>query len=889
VDESTVPRETLTHFWLAEQKRAIDIIKNDGVEKPFKTCHIDTQKVEDHFTQRCQRVELPTLQPQPWEVQAGPFQPFSQPSTDPFSEKEVKDALRKLPTNRSPGRDGVTYETLKINLNKLAPTLTAVFNVCIAHRRVPDEWKQGIITLVPKTSENSNNLDDWRPISLLSSVYKLFMSLIQRRLMPWIVQTGRLSPRQKGSLPRNGLQEHVYCLKTAVSDFLHQSSKLFIAFIDIKDAFGSLDHDIMIESLTTAGYPDLYIDITKDIYSNSPFQVKTSSGLTKPIKRQRGIIQGCPWSVIAFEQGVDKWLRCIDNCYERNHYPTPVQGYVDDVSLTAKSDSEIKKMALITDHFMNESGMEVKHRKCAVLHGQRTGNNWTKNSKTGQTRVIVQNEAFPMYTRDQTYKYLGYNISIDNNNAQSSDLVKDFLNTLKQIDKSLLPTSAKIEAINIMCTSKLNFYFPNLTFLEKDLNELEDNIVNYIRQWLCLNSSSTRSFFFTPKSNGGLGVISPRVAYYARHLAFILSVLNSDDLTVRKTARESLSLHITKRKAVPVEHGEEESFAGYAIENGKIVKRSKVYWSKSIWYHVFDMCQRESISLLKHHDKYVFVISVEDSVSFTIDCPKVFYNTYKREKLKQIEHEFITKHNQGRIVREAGPHADCRASSVCISNHKLSDSLRSFVSRGRLQLLQCDSLLSLYYPGSYTKSCKLCNHPFDTVSHVLNGCTKFQPMYQKRHNRIVDLIFDKIRASNGEHEVLKDTVLTPQRFYSTQESFRHSNIRPDITVIDRENQKVRITEIAVPFDAFLQVCFQNKFNKYFPLCLELNELGFQTEIVVLIIGSLGFVHRKFVSGLKKNNVCTTEAKFLSKYCSISAVIGSQKVWKQRCRSKHNMH
>ena len=94
--------------------------------------------------------------------------------------------------------------------------------------------------------------------------YKLFMVIIQRRLTPWIVDTQRLSPRQKGSLPRNGLQEHVYTLSAGIRDFLHQSTKLFICFIDIKDAFGSLDHNIMINSLKKYYYPDVYINIIND-------------------------------------------------------------------------------------------------------------------------------------------------------------------------------------------------------------------------------------------------------------------------------------------------------------------------------------------------------------------------------------------------------------------------------------------------------------------------------------------------------------------------------------------------------------------------------------------------------------------------------------------------
>ena len=65
----------------------------------------------------------------------------------------------------------------------------------------------------------------------------------------------------------------------------------------------------MINAMSTAGYPQIVIDVTKDVYTDSSFQLVTSNGLTDKIVRGKGIIQGCPWSVIAFIQGIDAWLR----------------------------------------------------------------------------------------------------------------------------------------------------------------------------------------------------------------------------------------------------------------------------------------------------------------------------------------------------------------------------------------------------------------------------------------------------------------------------------------------------------------------------------------------------------------------------------------------------
>ena len=65
----------------------------------------------------------------------------------------------------------------------------------------------------------------------------------------------------------------------------------------------------MLNELEEMGYPEQVINIKDDIYAELTFEVKTACGLIEPIMRGKDIIQGCPWSILIFEQGIDKWLR----------------------------------------------------------------------------------------------------------------------------------------------------------------------------------------------------------------------------------------------------------------------------------------------------------------------------------------------------------------------------------------------------------------------------------------------------------------------------------------------------------------------------------------------------------------------------------------------------
>ena len=102
--------------------------------------------------------------------------------------------------------------------------------------------------------------------------------------------------------------------------------------------------------------------------------------------------------------------------------------------------------------------------------------------------------------------------------------------------------------------------------------------------------------------------------------------------------------------------------------------------------------------------------------------------------------------SQGRLCREAN--IDNSVSHSFLRKFKLTDSVSQFVYKGRLQLLECNSLLTVCYPDSVSKNCKNSNYPTETASHVLHGSGEFQENYTSRHNRMCDIIYENLKKLN---------------------------------------------------------------------------------------------------------------------------------------------
>ncbi|KAL2076732.1 hypothetical protein ACEWY4_027672 [Coilia grayii] len=242
-----ISRDKLAYLWQHRRTKAINIILNNSVYPDAHPCPDNVQEVQSFYFNKCQACS-PTsidddLLPPPWANSLNLPEPNHPPVCSLFTEVELGKVLNSLPRHKSSGSDGVTYETLK-SINWKDPFLPT-FNTCLINRRVPKSWKGALIHRIPKKDNVPSDPCTWRDISFLPTIYKVFMKCILCRILPWLVDEYILSTKQKAYIDRQRMHEHVFCLKAAIDDFKHESTKFFSVFLDFRDAFGTLPHSIL--------------------------------------------------------------------------------------------------------------------------------------------------------------------------------------------------------------------------------------------------------------------------------------------------------------------------------------------------------------------------------------------------------------------------------------------------------------------------------------------------------------------------------------------------------------------------------------------------------------------------------------------------------------------
>ncbi len=135
-------------------------------------------------------------------------------------------------------------------------------------------------------------------------------------------------------------------------------------------------------------------------------------------------------------------------------------------------------------------------------------------------------------------------------------------------------------------------------------------------------------------------------------------------------------------------------------------------------------------------------------------------------------------------------HADVSVSNQHLINLDISDKLTQFVKKGRLQLLETQGMLSIYYPQIHDNRCPACGYSPDTTSHIMSSCPIFKTMYIERHDRAVNHLYNEIRRVKSSEGVvvLNNKCITAQLFCG-QDAFDVQHNKPDITIIDHGNKE----------------------------------------------------------------------------------------------------
>ena len=769
--------------------------------------------------------------------------------------QEIKQKLRSA-ANTSPGPDRVEYRHLK-RVDGNCSLLSRIFARCVAAKDVPPEWKTAVTVLIHKKGP-SDDAANFRPIALMSCIYKLLMGVLAKRLSSWAIDNELLSPEQKSARPSEGCYEHTYLLKSVVADTRRHSKKLNLAWLDLRNAFGSIPHPVIHATLSHMGAPPDLVEFVKNAYTNATTSIRTSNGSTRDIPINAGVKQGCPLSPILFNLCLELVIRSVKTASAAcrggapKHFKVPlsVLAYADDLVFITRKKDNMDSVLQAASTSADILGLSFRPDKCAslTLHD---------GSHAVNTSFQVQNQPIPTLSEEDSYRYLGVPIGLVHNINDLPSLLPKLIQDLDRINESPLAPWQKLDAIRTFVQPCLTFSLRAGNPLKRTMEMYRSTLVRVLRQICALPARSCVDYFFASKTSGGLAFQDPLREIDAQTVTQAIKTLSSSDPTVASIARAELLQTVghAGRTSSPTPALTSNYLS--ALPDDRLATMR--YRVQSLWTRTRKACRYLKLKFTVPNNGPPLIGTEESGPILAKDACRFLHTLIQAKAAEHLQ----SLPDQGKVARALAIDQYANGSTWQFNGLNIRFRDWRFIHRARLNCLPLNSVKSRW--SNTSPRCRHCTAD-ETLPHTICHCPPNMVLIRQRHNKIVNRLVKAVRFG----EVITDR--------SVAES--NLNLRPDIVV--KEDNKVIIVDVCCPFEndpEALQEAETRKTEKYQPLKAFFLSQGLQCEVFGFVVGSLGAWYPPNEPVLRRLGMTTSYKSLFRKLCCTDAIQGSNDIYR----------
>ena len=208
-----------------------------------------------------------------------------------IQEKDIADLLKCLDISKATGPDQISQVMLKKAGDSIVPSLTQLFNLSLERGVFPSKWKKANVTPIHKKNDNAV-VDNYRPVSLLSCVGKLFEKAVFKYVFNFLRDTGAISLKQSGFMPGDSTVYQLTHLYHLFSEAINNQKIVRMVFCDISKAFDRVWHTGLLAKLSRVGITGNLLKWFENYLSNREQRVVINGQSSEWKHIKAGVPQG---------------------------------------------------------------------------------------------------------------------------------------------------------------------------------------------------------------------------------------------------------------------------------------------------------------------------------------------------------------------------------------------------------------------------------------------------------------------------------------------------------------------------------------------------------------------------------------------------------------------
>jgi hypothetical protein len=496
---------------ISAENKYIEAISIEG------TLYTDTQKIIDHCVQFYsdlynKREVNKSIWPSITDNLTKLTEQESQICEGPFTYGECWQAISQMENGKSPGVDGLPVEFYREYFPRIGQLFIKLANTQPIQTLSPSQ-RMGIITLIPKKDSDRTMLNNWRPLSLLNTDYKILSKVLVNRLKTLAHRI--ISSNQNSAIPGRSIFDTLHLLRN-VFDYCKQRKFPCIAVsLDQAKAFDKVSHEYLFHIMDQMGIGPDFIAKVNLLYTDIYSQIVVNGFLTATFKITRSLRQGCGLSPLLFNIAIEPFIRGITQSLLFRGVPIPGRAeeerlacFADDVTILAKNEFSVGVALSIFENYSRASGAEINVNKTTALIIEGP----FRQSLLPQGVKITKNA-----------KICGVHFGEGATDLNEEMILKSIEKSISSFNRLAFTYFGRAQVTNIFLLSKL-WHIATITTLSTTFSKKFESLVfKYIWQTM---EKLQRTVVYNIYTAGGLGVfhIPSRIsALMIKHLANYLT------------------------------------------------------------------------------------------------------------------------------------------------------------------------------------------------------------------------------------------------------------------------------------------------------------------------------------------------------------------------------
>ena len=384
-------------------------------------------------------------------------------NSEPPSYREITKIVNKMKSSGSP----CPHDQMSIIILKRCPYIRTLLHRIITHcwqkQIFPEEWRYAFTILFYKRASNKDPAN-FRPITLQPVFAKVFSSFIRNRMYTYLVKNKFIETNlQKGFWSEiSGCVEHTELLSYIINHARLKQRQVIITLLDLKNAFGEIDHNVIMKVLEYHHFPKHVKSLVKAYYKNYKVSIGTENFTTDPIVIEKGVLQGDCLSPLLFNLVVNTLLKTIDSekirsmgyNYCETLTPRHWFQFADDSALVSSTEEDSQALLNVFTKWCKWAGLKICLRKCKIFAMRKCGT----RSVQFNPYLRVNNEQIPTVKQDEEFIYLGKTFSMNMETLNiENELKKDLRDYIENIHRLPLHPKHKINIVIRYVYSKLRW------------------------------------------------------------------------------------------------------------------------------------------------------------------------------------------------------------------------------------------------------------------------------------------------------------------------------------------------------------------------------------------------------------------------------------------------